>query len=60
MQRLTPPEVKVTSPVASRGNPVTDSVSCDPYPIDGGDADSVIAVVARVTVKLAPLAVVPV
>jgi hypothetical protein len=35
-------------------------VSWDPYPIDGGDADSVIDVVAFVTVKLAPVAVVPV
>jgi hypothetical protein len=41
-------------PVAPPGNPDTESVSCDPKPIDGGDADSVIDVVALVTVKLAP------
>ena len=60
VQSVDPPEVKVTIPIAPPGNPVTDSVSCDPYPIDAGDADSLIAVSALVTVKLAPIAVAPV
>ena len=59
-QRVDPPEVKVTVPVAPAGKPATDSVSCAPNPIDGGDADSVIDVSALVTMKLAPPTVVPV
>ena len=59
VQRVAPPEVKVTVPVAPAGNPAMESVSCDPKPIDGGDADSVIDVPALVTVKLAPVAVAP-
>jgi hypothetical protein len=60
VQRADPPDVKVTVPVAPIGNPVTDSVSCDPKPIDGGEADSVIDVSALVTTKLAPLTDAPV
>jgi len=59
LHSVDPPEVKVTVPVAPPGNPVTESVSCDPNPIDGGDADSFIDVSALVTVKLAPPAVAP-
>ena len=57
VQSEEPPEEKVTVPVASTGSPATDRVSCDPYGMDAGDADSVIAVSALVTVKLAPVAV---
>ena len=54
-----PPEEKVTVPVASPGRPATESVSCAPYATLDGAADSVKVGFALVTVKLAPVAVVP-
>ena len=30
VQSVDPPDLNVTTPVAPTGNPVTDSVSCDP------------------------------
>ena len=59
MQSTEPPDLKVTVPVASPGRPATDSVSFAPYAMVAGAADSVIAVSALVTVKLAPIAVAP-
>jgi hypothetical protein len=58
-QRVDPPEVNVTVPVAPPGSPDTDSVSLVPYGTLAGAADSVIAVLESVTVKAAPVAVVP-
>jgi hypothetical protein len=59
VQSVDPPEVKVTVPVAPFVKPETESVSLVPYGMLAGAADSVIAMLARVTVKLAPDAVVP-
>jgi hypothetical protein len=58
-QSVDPPEVKVTVPVALPGRPVTDSVSAVPYGTVDGAADSLNVALALVTVKLAPVAVVP-
>ena len=58
-QSVDPPDVKVTVPVAFAGRPVTDSVSAVPYAMLAGAADSVKVGSALVTVKLAPVAVVP-
>ena len=38
-QRIAPPEVKVTVPVASPARPVTDNVSCEPNTMLAGEAD---------------------
>ena len=58
-QRVDPPEVNVTVPVASPGSPLSDSVSAVPYGTLDGAADSLKVGFAVVTVKLAPVAVVP-
>ena len=54
-----PPEANVTVPVAVPGSPATDSVSCAPYAMLAGAADSVNVELAFTTVKLAPVAVDP-
>ena len=54
-----PPEVNVKVPVAPAGSPETDSESAVPKGTLDGAADSVMEVLASVTVKLAPVAVVP-
>ena len=54
-----PPEVKVTLPVASPGRPASDSVSAVPNGTLAGAADSVKDGSALVTMKPAPVAVVP-
>ncbi len=59
VHNVDPPEVNVTVPVAPPGSPAMESVSCDPYPMEGGDTASVMDVSAFVTVKLAPDAVAP-
>lgn len=41
MQSVEPPDVKVTVPVAAPGRPETARVSCEPYTIEPGVADSV-------------------
>jgi hypothetical protein len=58
-QRVEPPEVNVTVPVAPPGKPDTDSVSLVPNGTLDGAADSVIVVLDSVTVNAAPVAVVP-
>jgi len=59
VQRVDPPELNVTVPVAPTGTPDTESVSLVPYGTLAGAADSVMVVLATVIVKLAPAAVVP-
>jgi hypothetical protein len=59
VQRVAPPDVNVTVPVAAPGIPATESVSWAPYAMVAGAADSVNVVFAIVTVKLAPFAVNP-
>lgn len=54
-----PPDLNVTVPVAPPGKPDTDSVSLVPNGTLAGAADSVIVVLDNVTVKAAPVAVVP-
>ena len=51
MQSVDPPEVKVTVPVAAPGSPAAASVSCEPYTIELGVADSVNVGVALVIVS---------
>jgi hypothetical protein len=53
------PLMNVTVPPAVDESPDTESVSGEPYPMDAGDADSVNDGVAIVTVKPAPVALVP-
>ena len=52
--------MNVTVPVAPAGSPETERESAVPNGTLDGAADSVIVVLASVTVKLAPVAVVPV
>jgi hypothetical protein len=59
-QSVLPPDVNVTVPVALAGSPDTDSESAVPNGTLDGAADSVIVVLASVTLKLAPVAVIPV
>jgi hypothetical protein len=54
-----PADVNVIVPVAFTGRPDTERVSCAPKAMLDGDADSVIEVLAGVTVKFAPVAVDP-
>ena len=49
--------MKVTVPDAPAGSPAVDSVSAVPYGMLAGAADSVMDVLALVTVKVAPIAV---
>ncbi len=58
-QSVDPPDLYVTVPVAPAGKPDTESVSLVPNGMLAGAADSVIDVLASVTVKLALFAVVP-
>lgn len=53
---VVPPNLNVIVPVAFTGSPDVESVSAVPYGMVAGAADSVIDVVALVTVKLAPVA----
>lgn len=57
-QSVDPPDVKVTVPVAPPGSPDTERVSAVPNGTLDGAADSVIVVLAKVTLKLAPPALV--
>jgi hypothetical protein len=56
-QSVDPPDAKVTVPAIPAGSPETETVSAVPYGMLAGAADSVIEVLALVTVKLAPVAV---
>jgi hypothetical protein len=53
---VVPPDLNVMVPVALTGRPDVESVSAVPYGMVAGAADSVIDVLAFVTVKLAPVA----
>ena len=53
-QSVDPPEVKVTVPVAPAGSPDTERESAVPNGTLDGAADSVMVVLANVTLKLAP------
>ena len=53
----TPPEVKVTVPVAPGGRPEADTVTVEPGAVTDGETFTVMAVFALITVNCAPVAV---
>ncbi len=55
-QSVAPPDLNVIVPLAFTGRPEVESVSAVPYGMVAGAANSVIDVVALVTVKIAPVA----